>query len=179
MGVFNTLCLDETLDGWLMNLDDVHVPNAWHEDGWSGDSPMQLVCVFTYLTILLTLGDLAMETGILAKSQAEMFWTYRQAMLFYAADSVVHKIVSSLGRMVRVCVTSITPKKKAIEGPEKRSTRMTYGKEETLIAISQNSGKSQVAARLRGYRDCTGENDTQLTEQSLLKSRLAVGGKGE
>ena len=43
---------------------------------------------------------------------------------------------------------------------------MAYGKEESLIAISQNAGKKQVAARLRSYRDCTGDNETQLTEQS-------------
>ena len=40
---------------------------------------------------------------------------------------------------------------------------MTYGKEESLIAVNQNAEKKQVAARLRSYRDCTGENETQLT----------------
>ena len=47
---------------------------------------------------------------------------------------------------------------------------MTYGKEESLIAINQNAGKKQVAARLRSYRDCTGDNETQLTEQSLFNA---------
>ena len=47
---------------------------------------------------------------------------------------------------------------------------MTYGKDESLIAINQNAGKKQVAARLRSYRDCTGDNETQLTEQSLLNA---------
>ena len=47
---------------------------------------------------------------------------------------------------------------------------MTYGKEETLIASNSNAGKKQVAARLRSYRDCTGDNETQLTEQSLLSA---------
>ena len=41
---------------------------------------------------------------------------------------------------------------------------------ESLIAINQNAGKKQVAARLRSYRDCTGDNETQLTEQSLLNA---------
>ena len=90
-------------------------------------------------------------------------------MIYYAAGALVHKIVADLSRMVRVCLTNITPKKKAIEGGGKAS-RMTYGKEESLIAINQNAGKKQVAARLRSYRDCTGENETQLTEQSLLNA---------
>ena len=47
---------------------------------------------------------------------------------------------------------------------------MTYGKEETLIAINSNAGKKQVAARLRSYRDCTGDNATQPTDQSLLNA---------
>ena len=81
----------------------------------------------------------------------------------------MHKIVVDLSRIVRVCLTNITPKKKAIEGGGKAS-RMTFGKEESLIAISQNAGKKQVAARLRSYRDCTGDNLTQLTDQSLLNA---------
>ena len=48
---------------------------------------------------------------------------------------------------------------------------MAYGKEERLIAMNQNAGKKQVAVRLRSYRDCTGDNETQLTEQSLLNTR--------
>ena len=47
---------------------------------------------------------------------------------------------------------------------------MIYGKEESPIAINQNAGKKQVAARLRSCRDCTGDNETQLTEQSLLST---------
>ena len=68
------------------------------------------MCVFTYLTILLTLGDLAVESGILNTSQSEMFWAYRQALIYYAADPLVHKIVVDLSRMVRVCLTELTPK---------------------------------------------------------------------
>ena len=71
--------------------------------------------------------------------------------------------------MVRVCLTSLTAKKKEIEGGGKAS-RMAYGKEESLIAINQNAGKKQVAARLCSYRGCTGNNETQLTEQSLLNA---------
>ena len=127
------------------------------------------MCVFTYLTILLTLGDLAVETGILTPSQSMMFWSYRRTLIFYAADSLVHKIVVDLSRMVRVCITSLTPKKREVEGGGKAS-RMTYGKEESLIAINSNAGKKQVAVRLRSDRDCTGDNETQLTEQSLLNA---------
>ena len=56
-----------TLDEWLAGIEEANVPNAWAEDGWAGMSPGDLVCVFTYLTILLTLslGDIAVETGIL------------------------------------------------------------------------------------------------------------------
>ena len=105
-------------------------------------SPEELVCVFTYLIILLTLGDLAVETGILTPSQSEMFWSYRQTLIFYAADSLVHKIVVDLSRMVRVCITSLTPKKREIEGGGK-SSRMTYGKEESLIAINRMPKRSK------------------------------------
>ena len=98
-----------------------------------------------------------------------MFWAYRQALILYATDPLVHKIVVELSRMVRVCLIELTPKKKALEGGAKTS-RMTYSKDEPLIAISQNAGKKQVAARLRSYRDCTGESETQLTEQSLLNA---------
>ena len=132
-------------------------------------TPGELVCVFTYITILLGLEDLADETGILTQSQSEMFWSYRQTMIYYAADALVHKTVVDLSRMVRVCLTSLTPKKRAIEGGGK-SSRMTYGKEETLIAINSNAGKKPVAARLRSYRGCTGDNETQPTEQSLLNA---------
>ena len=125
--------------------------------------------MFTYLTILLTLGDLAVESGILTPSQSEMFWSYRQTLIYYAADSLVHKIVVDLSRMVRVCLTSLTPKKKEIERGGKAS-RLTYGKEESPIAINQNAEKKQVAAHLRSYRDCTGDNETQLTEQSPLNA---------
>ena len=79
------------------------------------------MCVFTYLIIHLTLGDLAVESDILTPSQSEMFWSYRQTMIYYAADSLVHKIVVDLSRMVRVCLTNITWKKKAIEGGGKAS----------------------------------------------------------
>ena len=48
MGVFNTLCLDDTMDEWLSDIDEIHVPNAWADDGWYGMSPGELVCVFTY-----------------------------------------------------------------------------------------------------------------------------------
>ena len=126
------------------------------------------MCVFTYVTIILSLGDLAIETGILTQSQSEMFWSYRRTMIYYAAGALVHKIVVGLSRMVRVCLTSPTPNKRAIEGG--KSSRMTYGKDETLIAITNNAGKKQVAARLRSYSDCTGDNETQLAEQSLLNA---------
>jgi len=169
MGVFSTLCLDDTMDEWLTDIDEVNVPNAWAEDGWHGTSPHGLLYVFTYLTILLTIGDLTVESGILTSSQGGMFWAYRQqSLLHYASDPSVHKIVVDLSRMVRVCITQLTPKKK-VEGGAKTS-RMAYGKDESLIAINQNAGKKQVAARLRGYRDCTGENETQLTEQNLLNA---------
>ena len=131
------------------------------EDGWYGTPPHELLYVFTYLTILLTIGDLTVESGILTSSQGEMFWAYRQSLLHYASDPLVHKIVVELSRMVRVCITQLTPKKK-VEGGAKTS-RMAYGKEESLIDINQNAGKKQVAARLRGYRDCTEENETQMT----------------
>ena len=68
-----------------------------------------------------------------------MCWSYRQTMIYYAADALVHKIVVDLSRMVRVCLTSLTPKKRAIDGAGK-SSRMAFGKEETLIAINQNAG---------------------------------------
>ena len=141
--------------------------NAWADGGWAGMSPGKLVCVFTYINILLSIGDLAVETGRLTQSQSEMFWSYRQTMIYYAAESLVPKIVIDLSRMVRVCLISLTPKKRAIKGGGK-SSRMTYGKEERLIAINQNAGKKQVATRLRSYRDCTDDNESQLTEQSLL-----------
>ena len=88
-------------------------------------------------TILLTplLGDLAVESGILTPSQSEMFWSYRQKLIFYAADSLVHKIVVDLSRMVRVCLTNITPKKKAIEGAGKAS-RMAYGKDRRAASLN-------------------------------------------
>ena len=73
MGVFNTLCLDETMNEWLTDIEEVNVPHAWADDGWFGMSPTELVCVFTYLTILLTLGDLTVESGVLTGSQGEMF----------------------------------------------------------------------------------------------------------
>ena len=169
MGVFSTLCLDGTMDEWLTGIEEANVPHAWADDGWYGMSPTELVCVFTYLTSLLTLGNLAVESGILTAGQSEMFWSYRQTLIYYAADPLVHKIAVDLSRMVRVCLTELTPKKKAIEGGAKAS-RMTYGKEESPIAINQNAGKKQVAARLRSCRDCTGGNETQLTEQSLLNA---------
>ena len=84
--------------------------------GWAGMPRGEVVCVFTYITILLTLGDLAVETGILTQSQSEMFWSYRQTMIYYAADSLVHKIVVDVSRMVRVCIPSLTPKKREVEG---------------------------------------------------------------
>ena len=75
VGVFNTLCLDGTLDEWLTGIEEANVPNAWAEDGWAGMLPGELVCVVCVhlLTILLTLGDLAVESGILTPSQSEMF----------------------------------------------------------------------------------------------------------
>ena len=45
LGVFNTLCLDGTMDEWLTGLEEANVPNAWAEDGWAGMSPGELVCV--------------------------------------------------------------------------------------------------------------------------------------
>ena len=39
LGVFNTLCLDDTLDEWLMGIEKANVPNAWADDGWAGMSP--------------------------------------------------------------------------------------------------------------------------------------------
>ena len=126
MGVFNTLCLDGTMDEWLTGVEEAAMPNAWADVGWAGMSPGELVCVFTYITILLTLGDLAVETGILTQSQSEVFWSYRQTMIYYAADSLVHKTVVDISRMVRVCITSLTPKKREIEGGGK-SSRMAYG----------------------------------------------------
>ena len=59
-------------------------------------------------------------------------------MIYYAADSLVHKTVVDLSRMVRVCLTNLTPKKRAIEGG--KSSRMAIGKDEALIAISSNAG---------------------------------------
>ena len=82
-------------------------------------------------------------------------------MIYYAAGPLVHKIVVDLSRMVRVCHTSFTPKQRAVEGG--KSSRMAIGKDETRIAISGNAGKKQVAARLRTYRDCTGDRETQLS----------------
>ena len=110
-----------------------HVPNAWAEDGWHGSPPSELVDVFTYLTILLTIGDLTVESGILTSSQGEMFWSYRQSLFLYAADPLVNKIAVDLSRMVRVCIQQLTPKKK-VEGGGKTS-RMTYGKEERLPSV--------------------------------------------
>ena len=121
LGVFNTLCLDETMDEWLMGIEEANVPNAWADDGWAGLSPGELVCVFTYLTIVLTLGDLAIESGILTPSQSEMFWSYRQTLIYYAADSLVHKIVVDLSRMVRVRALQAPPlrrkRSKEVENP--------------------------------------------------------------
>ena len=97
-----------------------------------------------------------------------MFWAYRQSLFHYASDPLVHKIVVELSRMVRVCTTQLTPKKR-VEGGTKTSV-MKYGKEESPIAIGANAGKKQVAARLRSCRDCTGESETQLTEQTLLNA---------
>ena len=56
-----------------------------------------------------------------------MFWAYRQALIHYASDPLVHKIVVDLSRMVRVCLMELAPKKKAVEGGAKTS-RMAYGK---------------------------------------------------
>ena len=64
---------------------------------------------------------------------------------------------------------SLTPKKKDYDGGGKDS-RMTYDEKETLISSSSNAGKKQVTARLHSYRDCTGDDETQLTEQSLLNA---------
>ena len=36
LGVFNTLCLDGTMDEWLTDIDEVSVPHAWANDGWYG-----------------------------------------------------------------------------------------------------------------------------------------------
>ena len=151
LGVFNTLCLDVTMDEWLTGLTEANVPTEWAEDGWAGMSPSELVCVFTYLVCLLTLGDLAVESGILAPSQSEMFWSYRQTPVFYAAGSIVHKIVVDLSRMVRVCVTSLTPKKKETEGGRKAS-RVTYGEKETLTSPCENF-IALTLAFLRSMRD--------------------------
>ena len=73
-------------------------------------SPRELVYMSTYITINLSLGDCAVETGILTQNQSEMFWPCRQTMMYYAADALVHKIVVDLSWMVRVCLTSLTPK---------------------------------------------------------------------
>ena len=108
--------------------------NAWADGGWAGMSPGELVCVLTYITILLSLCDLAIQTGILTQSQSEMFWLYRKTMIFYAAGALAHKIVVDLSRVVRVCLTSLTPKKRAVEGG--KSSRMTIGKDKTLITIN-------------------------------------------
>ena len=114
MGVFNTLRLDGTLDEWLTGIDEANVPNAWAGDGWSGMPPGELVCVFTYLTILLTLGDLAVESGILTPSQSEMFWSYRQTMIYYAADSLVRWCIrsSSISPEWCVCISRTLPRKR-------------------------------------------------------------------
>ena len=82
------------------------------DGGWAGMSPGDLVFVFTYITILLSRGDLVIESGILTQSQSERFWSYRQSMIYYAADALVHKIVVDLSRMVRVCLTNLTPRSK-------------------------------------------------------------------
>ena len=89
-------------------------------------------------------------------------------MIYYAAGALVHKAVVDLSRMVRVRLTSLTPKKQVAEGG--KSSRMTIGKDEALITINHNAGKKQVAARLCSYRDSTGDNETQLTEQTLLSA---------
>ena len=68
MGVFSTLCLDGTLGEWLTGIEDAEMPNAWADGGWEGMSPGDLVCVFTYITILLSLCDLAIETSKLVFS---------------------------------------------------------------------------------------------------------------
>ena len=49
MGVFNTLCLDGTLDEWPTGAEDAGMPDVWADGGWAGISPGELVCVFTYL----------------------------------------------------------------------------------------------------------------------------------
>ena len=84
LGVFSTLCLDDTLDEWLTGIEVANVPNAWADGGWAGMPPGELVCVFTYLTILITFGDLAVESGILTPKQSEMFWSYRQKLILYS-----------------------------------------------------------------------------------------------
>ena len=56
---------------------DAGMPNAWADDGLAGMFPGDLVCVFIYITILLNLGDLAIETGLMTQSQSEIFWSYR------------------------------------------------------------------------------------------------------
>ena len=63
-------------------------------------------------------------------------------MIYYAADPLVHKTVVDLSRMVRVYITSLTPKKREVEGGGK-SSQMAFGKEETLIAINSNAGKNK------------------------------------
>ena len=71
IGVFSTLCLDGTMDEWLAGVEEAEVPNAWADVGWEGMPPGELVCVFTYITILLTLGDLAVETGTYSDTESE------------------------------------------------------------------------------------------------------------
>ena len=46
-----------------------------------------------------------------------------------------------------MCITSLTPKKKEIEGGGK-SSRMAYGKEESLIAINHKETMEQAAKEL-------------------------------
>ena len=119
MGVFSTLCLDVTMNEWLTGIEEeANVPHAWADDGWSGMSPDELVCVFTYLTIRLALGDLAVESGILlAAGQIVDSWSKRDVLVlspnpgYYAAGSLVHNIIVDLSQMVRVCLTELTPKK--------------------------------------------------------------------
>ena len=50
MGVFNTLCLDGTLDEWLTGVDDAGMPNAWVDVGWAGMA-RENWCVFVLLVV--------------------------------------------------------------------------------------------------------------------------------
>ena len=64
VAAFNMLTLDDTIDGWLTGVEEeVNVPRDWHQNGWLTTEPKELLCVFVYLTLMLTIADIAVESG--------------------------------------------------------------------------------------------------------------------